>query len=33
MSKRAGTFIALDELLAELGVDAARWYFASAART
>ncbi|HXG25902.1 MAG TPA: arginine--tRNA ligase [Candidatus Binatia bacterium] len=29
MSKRAGTFITLDELLAELGVDAARWYFAS----
>jgi arginyl-tRNA synthetase len=29
MSKRAGRFITLDELLAELGVDAARWYFAS----
>ena len=29
MSKRAGTFITLDDLLAELGVDAARWYFAS----
>ncbi|HEX5240714.1 MAG TPA: arginine--tRNA ligase [Candidatus Limnocylindrales bacterium] len=29
MSKRAGTFITLDELLEELGVDAARWYFAS----
>ena len=29
MSKRAGTFISLDDLLAELGVDAARWYFAS----
>jgi arginyl-tRNA synthetase len=29
MSKRAGTFITLDELLAELGGDAARWYFAS----
>ncbi len=29
MSKRAGTFIALDDLLEELGVDAARWYFAS----
>ena len=29
MSKRAGTFIALDELLAEIGVDAARWFFAS----
>jgi arginyl-tRNA synthetase len=29
MSKRAGTFITLDELLGDLGVDAARWYFAS----
>ena len=29
MSKRAGTFITLDDLLSELGVDAARWYFAS----
>jgi arginyl-tRNA synthetase len=29
MSKRAGTLITLDDLLAELGVDAARWYFAS----
>ena len=29
MSKRAGEFITLDELLAEVGVDAARWYFAS----
>src|SRR4051812_12147392 len=29
MSKRAGTFITLDELLADLGADAARWYFAS----
>jgi arginyl-tRNA synthetase len=29
MSKRAGTFITLDELLAEVGVDAARWFFAS----
>ncbi len=29
MSKRAGTFISLDELLAEIGVDAARWFFAS----
>ncbi|MEP6640218.1 MAG: arginine--tRNA ligase [Chloroflexota bacterium] len=29
MSKRAGTFITLDELLTELGVDAARWFFAS----
>jgi arginyl-tRNA synthetase len=29
MSKRAGTFITLDDLLADLGADAARWYFAS----
>jgi arginyl-tRNA synthetase len=29
MSKRAGTFITLDELLAELGTDAARWFFSS----
>ncbi len=29
MSKRAGTFITLDELLEEVGVDAARWTFAS----
>jgi arginyl-tRNA synthetase len=29
MSKRAGTFITLDELLEELGVDAARWFFAA----
>ena len=29
MSKRAGTFVTLDELLAEVGADAARWYFAS----
>ena len=29
MSKRAGTFITLDDLLSEVGVDAARWYFAS----
>ena len=29
MSKRAGTFITLDELLAEIGPDAARWFFAS----
>ena len=29
MSKRAGTFITLDELLDEIGVDAARWFFAS----
>jgi arginyl-tRNA synthetase len=33
MSKRAGTFITLDELLAEVGVDAARWFFASRAAT
>jgi arginyl-tRNA synthetase len=31
MSKRAGDFITLDELLAEIGVDAARWFFASRA--
>jgi arginyl-tRNA synthetase len=29
MSKRAGDFITLDELLAEIGVDAGRWFFAS----
>ncbi len=29
MSKRAGEFITLDELLAEVGVDAARWSFGS----
>jgi arginyl-tRNA synthetase len=33
MSKRAGEFIALDDLLAEVGVDAARWFFASRAAT
>jgi arginyl-tRNA synthetase len=33
MSKRAGDFITLDELLAEVGVDAARWFFASRAPT
>ena len=33
MSKRAGTFITLDELLEEIGVDAARWYFASRSAT
>jgi arginyl-tRNA synthetase len=33
MSKRAGAFITLDELLAEVGVDAARWFFASRAAT
>ncbi|HEX3220819.1 MAG TPA: arginine--tRNA ligase, partial [Candidatus Limnocylindria bacterium] len=31
MSKRAGEFISLDELLAEIGPDAARWFFASRA--
>jgi arginyl-tRNA synthetase len=31
MSKRAGDFVTLDELLAEVGVDAARWFFASRA--
>ena len=29
MSKRSGEFVTLDELLEEVGVDAARWYFAS----
>ena len=33
MSKRAGEFITLDELLAEIGVDAARWFFASRGAT
>ena len=33
MSKRAGDFITLDELLAEVGVDAARWFFASRGAT
>jgi len=33
MSKRSGEFITLDELLAEVGVDAARWFFASRAYT
>ena len=33
MSKRAGEFITLDELLAEVGVDAARWFFASRSPT
>jgi arginyl-tRNA synthetase len=33
MSKRAGEFITLDELLEEVGVDAARWSFASRAAT
>jgi arginyl-tRNA synthetase len=27
MSKRSGEFLTLDELLAEIGVDAARWFF------
>jgi arginyl-tRNA synthetase len=31
MSKRSGEFLTLDELLKELGVDAARWSFASRA--
>ncbi len=31
MSKRAGEFVTLDELLEEVGVDAARWSFASRA--
>jgi arginyl-tRNA synthetase len=29
MSKRAGEFVTLDELIAEIGVDAARWYLLS----
>jgi arginyl-tRNA synthetase len=33
MSKRAGEFISLDDLLAEVGTDAARWYFGSRAHT
>ncbi len=31
MSKRSGEFISLDELLAEIGDDAARWFFGSRA--
>jgi len=31
MSKRAGEFISLDELLSEIGADAARWFFGSRA--
>ena len=31
MSKRSGEFITLDDLLTEVGVDAARWFFASRA--
>ena len=33
MSKRSGEFITLDELLEEIGVDAARWYFAARSYT
>jgi arginyl-tRNA synthetase len=33
MSKRAGEFVTLDELLEEIGVDAARWFFGSRAVT
>ncbi len=33
MSKRSGEFITLDEVLAEVGVDAARWFFSSRAYT
>ena len=33
MSKRAGEFITLDDLLAEVGIDAARWFFASRGAT
>ena len=33
MSKRSGEFVTLDELLEEVGVDAARWFFASRAPT
>ncbi len=33
MSKRSGEFITLDELLAEIGVDAARWFIAARAHT
>jgi arginyl-tRNA synthetase len=32
-SKRSGEFITLDELLAEIGVDAARWFFGARATT
>ncbi|HLE59203.1 MAG TPA: arginine--tRNA ligase [Candidatus Limnocylindria bacterium] len=31
MSKRSGEFVSLDELLAEIGSDAARWFFGSRA--
>jgi arginyl-tRNA synthetase len=33
MSKRAGEFVSLDELLTEIGADAARWFFGSRATT
>ncbi|MEO7295670.1 MAG: arginine--tRNA ligase, partial [Candidatus Limnocylindria bacterium] len=33
MSKRSGEFITLDDVLNEVGVDAARWYFSSRAST
>ncbi|HET7169996.1 MAG TPA: arginine--tRNA ligase [Candidatus Limnocylindrales bacterium] len=33
MSKRTGEFVTLDELLTEVGVDAARWFFASRGAT
>jgi arginyl-tRNA synthetase len=33
MSKRSGEFISLDELLGEVGPDAARWFFGSRAHT
>jgi arginyl-tRNA synthetase len=33
MSKRSGEFITLDEVLTEVGVDAARWFFSSRAYT
>jgi arginyl-tRNA synthetase len=33
MSKRAGEFVSLDELLAEIGSDAARWFFGSRTTT
>jgi arginyl-tRNA synthetase len=33
MSKRSGEFVELDELVAEVGVDPARWFFSSRAVT
>jgi len=33
MSKRAGEFVSLDELLSEIGADAARWFFGSRSTT